>query len=600
MAKPAATVTADRDLEAQAPDKQLGPVFKAASGPAGWADERLGLASLGKHNLRKIFPDHWSFLLGEIALYSFIVLLLTGVFLTLWYQPSMADTTYDGSYQLLRGVTMSQAYASTVHISFDIRGGLLLRQMHHWAAMLFIAAMMCHSLRVFFTGAFRKPRELNWLLGVGLLGIGLIEGFAGYSLPDDLLSGTGLRFVDGLIRSIPLVGTYLEFFIFGGQYPGDVIVPRLYMAHILLIPAVILGLIAGHLALVVYEKHTQYPGPGRKESNVVGYPLFPVYMAKAGGFFFIVFGVITLMGGIMQINPVWTYGPYTPNQITAGSQPDWYMGFVEGAIRIMPSWEWHIGGTTWSWNIFLPGVGLLTLLFIVMGVYPFIEQWVTGDKSEHHILDRPRNNPTRTAFGVAAMTCYGMFWIGGGNDILATQFHVSLESITYFLRVAVFVAPVLAFLLTKRICVGLQRSAEERVLHGAESGVIVRHPSGGYEETHIPITADEAYMITQYKEYLPITVGDDSDGNGVSKRDLGRQKRRALASRFYFDQVLRKPTREEIEAAAHHNGHGDGDGDGHALTDGDDYAVTDGEGRHGHGANAADARRDELESQGQA
>ncbi len=568
MAKPAATATASAHLDAKAPDKQLGPVFKAASGPAEWADERLGIASLGKNYMRKIFPDHWSFLLGEIALYSFIILLLTGVFLTLWYQPSMAETTYDGTYQLLHGVSMSQAYASAVHISFDIRGGLLLRQMHHWAAMLFVAAMMTHSLRIFFTGAFRKPRELNWLLGVGLLGIGLIEGFAGYSLPDDLLSGTGLRFVDGLVRAIPLVGTYLEFFIFGGQYPGDIIVPRLYMAHILLIPAVILGLIAAHLALVVYHKHTQYPGPGRKESNVIGYPLFPVYVAKAGGFFFIVFGVITLMGGLLQINPVWTYGPYTPNQVEAGTQPDWYMGFVEGAVRIMPNWEWHIGGTTWSWNIFLPGVGLLTGLFVIMGVYPFIEQWVTGDKSEHHILDRPRNNPTRTAFGVAAITCYGLFWIGGGNDIVATQFHVSLESVTYFLRVAVFVGPVVAFVIAKRFCVGLQRSAEERVLHGAESGVITRDPSGGYEEKHAPITADEAYSITQYKEYQPITVGEDSDANGLSKRDLASQKRRALASRFYFNQVLPKPTREEIEEAAHHlhgdghdelDGHGDGD-----------------------------------------
>ena len=238
---------------------------------------------------------------------------------------------------------MSEAYESTLNLSFDIRGGLLLRQMHHWAAMLFIAAMLTHSLRIFFTGAFRKPRELNWLIGVGLLAIGLIEGFAGYSLPDDLLSGTGLRFVDGLIRSIPLIGTWAEFFVFGGEFPGELIVARLYMAHILLIPALILGLIAAHLALVVYHKHTQFPGPGRNEGNVVGYPVFPVYMAKAGGFFFIVFGVITLMGALMQINPVWVVGPYNPAEVTAGSQPDWYMGFVEGGIRIMPNWEWHIG-----------------------------------------------------------------------------------------------------------------------------------------------------------------------------------------------------------------------------------------------------------------
>ena len=405
MAKPAATVTESPALEPQTPEKPLGPVFKFAAGPARWADERLGVATLSRKYLRKVFPDHWSFLLGEVVLYSFIILLLSGVYLTFWYKPSMAEIEYEGTYQLLRGVEVSEAYASSLAISFDIRGGLLIRQMHHWAAALFLAAMLAHSLRIFFTGAFRKPRELNWLIGVGLLVLGLIEGFAGYSLPDDLLSGTGLRFVDGLVRAIPLIGTWAEFFIFGGEYPGSLIIPRLYMAHILLIPALLLGLIAAHLALVVYHKHTQFPGPGRHNGNVVGYPVFPVYMAKAGGFFFIVTGVITLMGGLMQINPLWVYGPYNPAEVTAGSQPDWYMGFVEGGIRIMPGWESHIAGTTWSWNIMVPGLGLMGLMFGLMAIYPFVEQWVTGDKSEHHILDRPRNAPTRTAFGVAAMTC---------------------------------------------------------------------------------------------------------------------------------------------------------------------------------------------------
>src|ERR671918_1311231 len=339
MARPATTVATDESVQGQTPRKPLGPVFKVAAGPARWADERIGLAGLSRPFLRKVFPDHWSFLLGEIALYSFIVLLLSGVFLTIWFKPSMAEIEYEGSYQLLRGLPMSEAYASTLSLSFDIRGGLLLRQMHHWAAALFMAAMLAHSLRVFFTGAFRKPREINWLIGVTLIFLGLIEGFAGYSLPDDLLSGTGLRFVDGLIRSIPLVGSYLEFFIFGGEFPGDIIIPRLYMAHILLIPAILLGLIGLHMVLLVYQKHTQWPGPGRTENNVVGYPLLPQYAAKAGGFFMVVFGFTALMGATLQINPIWLYGPYNPSEVTAGSQPDWYMGFVEGAVRVMPAWE---------------------------------------------------------------------------------------------------------------------------------------------------------------------------------------------------------------------------------------------------------------------
>ena len=342
-------------------------VGKKAAGPVGWLDDRLGLAAAGKKLLpvRKVFPEHWSFMLGEIALWSFIVLLLTGVFLTFWFDPSMGETIYNGSYDPLRGLEMSRAYASTLEISFDIRGGLLIRQIHHWAAAIFVAAMIVHMLRIFFTGAYRKPREVNWLVGVGLLSIGLVEGFAGYSLPDDLLSGTGLRFVDGLIRSIPLVGSYLEFFIFGGEFPGDIIIPRLYMAHILLIPAILLALIGAHMVLLVYQKHTQWPGPGRTENNVVGYPLLPQYAAKAGGFFMVVFGFTALMGATLQINPIWLYGPYNPSEVTAGSQPDWYMGFVEGAVRVMPAWEFTdpLIGYTWSMNVFIPAVLLMGLLF---------------------------------------------------------------------------------------------------------------------------------------------------------------------------------------------------------------------------------------------
>ncbi|MEL4504179.1 ubiquinol-cytochrome c reductase cytochrome b subunit [Luteococcus sp. H138] len=544
MARPADVAGNSDSLEPRTP---TGASVAAKRGGAyTWFDDRLGFARLGKHNLRKIFPDHWSFLLGEIVLYSFIVCLLTGIFLTIWFKPSMAEVEYHGSYALLRGVPMSEAMASTLALSFDIRGGLLVRQVHHWAAILFVAGGVAHMLRVFFTGAYRKPRELNWLIGVGLMALSLIEGFAGYSLPDDLLSGTGLRFVDGLIRSIPLIGTWAEFFVFGGEFPGTAIIPRLYMAHILLIPAILLGLVAAHMSMIVYHKHTQYPGPGRTEQNVVGFPLFPVYMAKAGGFFFVVFGVSVLMGALMQINPVWKFGPYNPAQVTAGSQPDWYMGWVEGAIRIIPNWESHIGGTTWSWNIFLPGVGLMGILFTGLALWPFVEQWITGDKDEHHLLDRPRNAPTRTALGVAGMTWYAMFWLGGGNDIIATTFSISLNAITYFLRAAVLIAPIIAFLITKRICLSLQRRDAERVLHGSESGIIVRNPDGGYSEAHAPISEDEAFTLTQHKQYDMVEAGDEGAG-----------KWRARGSRFLVGDEIAKPTAGEIEDSHHHDDHDD-------------------------------------------
>jgi ubiquinol-cytochrome c reductase cytochrome b subunit len=567
MAQPAATVPDESAVQAQTPKKELGPVFKLASGPTKWLDDRIGVAGLGRPFLRKVFPDHWSFLLGEIALYSFIVLILSGIFLTIWFKPSMAEIEYEGTYELLRGIQMSEAYASTLGLSFDIRGGLLLRQMHHWAAAVFVAAMLTHSLRIFFTGAFRKPREINWLIGVTMLVLGIINGFTGYSLPDDLLSGTGLRFVDGLIRAIPVIGTWAEFFTFAGEFPGELIIPRLYMVHILLVPALLLGLIAAHLALVVYHKHTQFPGPGRTTGNVVGYPVFPVYAAKAGGFFLIVFGVLTLMGATMQINPVWVFGPYNPAEVTAGSQPDWYMGFVEGGIRIMPNWEWHIGSTTWSWNVAIPGLGLMGLFFGLMAIYPFVEAWVTGDKREHHVLDRPRNAPTRTAFGVAAITGYSLLMIGGGNDLVATIFDVSLNAVTQVLRVAVFVGPVIAFLVTKRICIGLQRSDRDRMLHGAESGIIDRAPSGKYAERHRPISEGEAFKLTAHEDVPARLPATDTDGFSV--KEIKREQRRRQATRFYFIDTLRRPTRAEIEEAAHHHMHAmaleDGDGEHHAI-----------------------------------
>ncbi|MDQ4052575.1 MAG: cytochrome b N-terminal domain-containing protein, partial [Actinomycetota bacterium] len=280
-----------------------------AGAVARWADDRLGLAKATKLvPLRKVFPDHWSFMLGEIALWSFVTLLVSGVFLTLWFDPSMAEVTYNGSYDALRGVHMSAAYASTVDISFDVRGGLLFRQMHHWAAHIFIAAMLLHLLRHALTGSYRKPREINWVIGTLMLLLGTLEGFLGYSLPDDLLSGTGLRALDGFLKATPVVGSYLSFFLFGGEFPGEAVISRFYIFHVLLIPGLLLALVGLHLILIVYHKHTQWPGPGRTEQNVVGYPLMPVYTAKAGGFFFTVFGVIVLMGALLTINPVWKFG----------------------------------------------------------------------------------------------------------------------------------------------------------------------------------------------------------------------------------------------------------------------------------------------------
>ena len=421
-------------------DEQPAPP-RALSATGVWLDDRFRGAKGVRTFLKKVFPDHWTFLLGEIALYSFIILLLTGTFLTLFFKPSMTDVVYHGTYTKLDGVRMSEAYASTLNISFDVRGGLLMRQIHHWAADLFVAAIMAHMIRIFFTGAYRKPREVNWLIGITLLTLGMLEGLFGYSLPDDLLSGTGLRILEGVILSIPIIGTYLSFFLFGGQFPGNDIIPRLYIIHVLLIPALILGLVSAHLFIMFHQKHTQMPGTGHTDKNVVGPPTYPYFMAKTGAFFFFIFAVLALLSTIAQINPIWLYGPYTPASISAGSQPDFYMGFLEGALRIFPSWTWDLAGHTVAWNVLIPALVPLGAVFTGAALWPFIEQWATGDRAEHHVNDRPRNAPTRTAIGVAVITFYGIMLLEGANDLLANYLHVPLYTITWIARVAWIMQP---------------------------------------------------------------------------------------------------------------------------------------------------------------
>jgi ubiquinol-cytochrome c reductase cytochrome b subunit len=523
---------------------------------ANFVDTRTGGSAMVKEFGRKIFPDHWSFMFGEVALYSFVILLLSGTFLTLFFDPSMAETHYTGSYVPLKGVEMSQAYASTLDISFDVRGGLFMRQVHHWAALLFVAAMSVHMLRVFFTGAFRRPRELNWVVGGVLLILGLAAGFTGYSLPDDLLSGNGLRIIDGVIKSIPLVGTYISFFLFGGEFPGNAIIGRLYVLHILLVPAMILLLIAIHMFMLIVHKHTQYPGPGRTENNVVGYPVGPVYAAKAGGFFFIVFGVIALIAAAFTINPIWNYGPYDPSPVSAGTQPDWYIGFVDGALRLMPGvigdfhFEYVIFGYTLTLNVLLPALVPAGILFTLLFTWPWIERWVTRDNREHHLLDRPRNAPTRTAIGVAGIVWYCTMWAAAGSDLIATHFHVSLNDVTYWLRALFFIGPIVGYIVAKRIALALQRKDREIALHGRETGRIVRLPHGEFIEVHEPLDDYHQYRLVSFEsqDVLPAQPG----ANGR----VGRmEKLRGRLSQLFFEDRVAPVTPAELEAAHEHGHH---------------------------------------------
>jgi ubiquinol-cytochrome c reductase cytochrome b subunit len=462
---------------------------------ADWADRRLAGAGPVRKVLNKVFPDHWSFMLGEIALYSFVVLLLTGTFLALFFTPSSDEIRYRGSFLPLRGIDMSKAYASSLDLSFDVRGGLIIRQIHHWAALLFMAAIVVHMLRIFFTGAFRKPRELNWMVGFTLFWLGFLEGFVGYSLPDDGLSGTGLRIADSIVESIPLVGTWLSFALFGGAFPGDVVIGRMYIAHVFLIPGVILALVALHLALVVKLKHTQWAGTGRTEHNVVGTRMVPSFAMRSTGLFLLVSAVLAFLGGLVQINPVWLWGPYQASVVTTAAQPDWYVMFLEGALRLMPPWELRFGWDHHHYTVsavFWPTVVLPGLLFLVGFTYPFLERLRNHDRRWHNLLDRPRDRPDRTGLGAMAVTFYVVLLLAGGDDVIAQAFQVSLNATVWAGRILLLLLPPLAFYAARRMSLWGQGQDRTRLHEGIETGIIVRHADGHYEELHQPLSADGA------------------------------------------------------------------------------------------------------------
>jgi ubiquinol-cytochrome c reductase cytochrome b subunit len=520
-------------------------------------DQRYHPAAGLRRQFNKVFPTHWSFMLGEVALYSFIILLLSGVYLALFFDPSMSEVIYDGPYDNLRGVHMSRAYESTLQISFEVRGGLFVRQVHHWSALLFMAAMFAHMFRVFFTGAFRKPREGNWVIGILLIFVGTFAGFSGYSLPDDLLSGIGLRIASGITLSVPVIGTWANWALFGGEFPGPgEIIPRLYIVHVLLLPGVLLALIGLHVGLVWYQKHTQYPGPGRTEKNVVGVRILPAFAAKGGAFFAVCAGVILLMSGLFQINAIWNIGPYNPSQVSAGSQPDFYMWFSEGMARIFPNWEFVIGdyrvpAAFWPTAVFLP------LPFLVAAIYPYVERRATGDNALHNLLQRPRDVPVRTSLGAMAIAFYVWLCLCAINDWIAYFFDVSLNATTWAGRVGLFLVPPIVYWVTYRLCIGLQRGDREVLEHGVETGIIKRLPHGEFIEVHQPLAGVDAHGHPIPLEY---------QGAAVPRRmnQLGSAGSPVPGSLLKPDPVdetaaLERARREAaaVEAAAHHGHDGD-------------------------------------------
>jgi ubiquinol-cytochrome c reductase cytochrome b subunit len=443
-----------------------------------WLDERLGTTSFARVALRKVFPDHWSFLLGEIALYCLVVLIFTGVFLMFFYTPDTRGLVYTGSYAPLKGEQVSAAYNSTMRLSFQVRAGLIMRQTHHWATLVFLAAIVAHLCRVFFTRAFRRPRELNWVIGVVVLLLAMAEGLTGYWLPDDLLSGVSIHIGYSVLFAIPVIGTWVAYLLFGGEFPAPDMISRLFVFHIFLLPALLIGLVAVHLAIVVLQRHTQFPGPGRTERNLVGKRFWPQHAFKSVSLL-LVAAVCAGLGGLAQINPVWQYGPFKAANVTSPAQPDWYLGWVDGLLRLSGRWSFKVFGYTVSEN-FWPAILLPGVLFGIITLWPWIERRLTGDRAAHHLLDRPRDAPAHTATGVAGLLLFFIPFLAGGNDILAVLLHVPVETITRILQYAFFIAPVLAWLATFWVC----RSLRATQVHPATptAGVRLRRtPSGAYE-----------------------------------------------------------------------------------------------------------------------
>jgi ubiquinol-cytochrome c reductase cytochrome b subunit len=444
-------------------------------------ESRLGAGPLIRTTLKYVFPDHWSFMLGEIALYCFFVLVATGIYLTFFFEPSTAHVIYHGRYAPLDGAEMSRAYLSTMQISFAVKAGLLIRQTHHWAADVFLATLVVHAMRVFFTGAFRKPRDLNVAIGTTMLALAILEGYLGYSLVDDLLSGMGLAIGYSVLASVPVVGGWLAALVWAGGFPGgDAFWSRLFIAHVLIFPVLIGGLLALHLAIIVRQKHSQFPGRGATERNVVGLRLWPSYAFRSIALLLATAGVLLLLGGLVQINPIWQWGPFHTYLSTNGAEPDWYIGWMIGALRLMPPLELHAWGYTFAPNPFFGGVLFPLVVFAFLYLWPAFERKVTGDRARHELLERPRDNPWRTAVGAAFFTWVTVFFVAGSADRLAVIFSFSYAGQIWFFRIASIVLPVVAFFATRRICEDLRRTGIHP-FRGFTGRIVRRTPTGGFD-----------------------------------------------------------------------------------------------------------------------
>lgn len=492
---------------------------------------------------QRAVPNHWTNLLGVVSAACIVTIFITGFVLMFAYTPASETTTYDGPYLPLHGAEVSLAFDSTMRVSFEMPGGLLIRQAHHWAALLLPASLILQLLSTFFTGGFRRPRRGLWLLLFLIFVVSLIGGWSGYALPDDLLSGTGLRITEGVALGIPFIGTWAASALFGGPFPSDVI-EHLYPIHAFVVPGLLLALLLLRAIASWHHKPPQFPGAGRSDDNIIGRALFPDAATRGFGLFLVVIGLLAAISGTVTVNPVWLYGPASPGDASAGSQPDWYTGFLDGALRLIPpGWEFVWLDRTWALAVLVP-LAATTVFLVSVAIYPFVEEWVSGDYEDHHLLDRPRNAATRTAIGVAGVVFFGALWLAAGADLISTHFHVAFEHVIHALQAVAILGPAAGFFIAHRICLALQRKDRELLEHGVETGRIVRLPGGEYVEVHRPLSDEERARIGAPAQFSPVALSPDERGVlSVSARV------RVRLSRFFFAdhiETTAKPGNAEL------------------------------------------------------
>jgi ubiquinol-cytochrome c reductase cytochrome b subunit len=319
------------------------------------------------------------------------------------------------------------------------------------------------------------------LIGLAMLFLALLEGYLGYSMVDDLLSGMGLAIGYAVALSIPLIGGNLALLIWGAPYPGDpAFESRMFITHVFLLPIVIATLIAAHVALIAARHHTQFrESPRHTDRQVIGVPAFPGQAPRSLGLMAAVAAVLFLLGGLVQINPSWLWGPYETSLGTNGAQPDWYLGWLIGGLRLVPGFDVTIGSRTLIPNPFWGGALFPLVVLVVIAAWPWIERRLTGDRRAHNVLDRPRDAPLRTAFGLGFLSWVFLVFFAGSADRLFVFLGLPYTTQIWFWRFGVWIFPVLVAIVAYRTSKALQRvEAIESEREAAEAQAREETPAG--------------------------------------------------------------------------------------------------------------------------